>query len=269
MSAKVLACSTNKGGVLKSSVTVNLAGVWASKGKKVLIIDCDNQGNSILSFGRNPDSYEYTIYDVLLDGLAAEVAITNVYKNIDVLPSNDDMQFFEFDVLTNKDIQEKNRFLLLKKAVNHLKNHYDIILVDSPPTLALTQANILSFVDDVIIPFQPEPYSQRSLIKIVESINTLKLDTNPNLKILGILGTLVDSRANLHVEILKECRQLCDKMDWKLFDIVISRSVRFADELKRQGLPATLSMPNHPIVKKYFELAKEIEEQWQEREVKV
>jgi len=268
MKAKVLACSTNKGGVLKSSVTVNLAGVWASQGKKVLIIDCDNQGNSILSFGHNPDKFEYTVYDVLLDGLAAEAAIVNVYKNIDVLPSNDDMTFFEFDVLTNKDIREKDRFLLLKKAVNHLKESYDIILVDSPPTLALTQANILSFVDYVIIPFQPEPYSMRSLVKIVQSINTLKLDTNPNIEILGILGTLVDSRANLHTEILQECRKLCEQKGWKLFETVISRSIRFADELKQQGLPATLSLPKHNIVKKYFDLAKEIEEVWQEIKVK-
>ncbi|PFP29356.1 chromosome partitioning protein ParA [Bacillus sp. AFS073361] len=267
MGAKVLACSTNKGGVLKTSVTVNLAGVWASQGKKVLIIDCDNQGNSILSFGHNPDKFENTIYDVLVDGLAAEVARVNVYKNIDVIPANDDMTFFEMDVLTNKGIRELDRFLLLKKAVNHLKSDYDIILVDSPPTLALTQANILSFVDYVVIPFQPEPYSMRSLVKIVQSINTLKLDTNPNIEILGILGTLVDSRANLHTKILQECRQLCEQKGWKLFDTVITRSVRYADEIKEQGLPATLSFPKHPTVKKYFELAKEIEEAWQEKKV--
>jgi chromosome partitioning protein len=269
MECKVIALSTNKGGVLKSSVTVNLAGVWATQGKRVLIIDCDNQGNSILSFGQNPDKFEYTVYDVMLDGLAAEAAIVNAYKNIDVIPANDDMTFFEFDVLTNKEIKEKDRFMLLRKAMNHLKKHYDVILVDSPPTLALTQANILSFVDYVIIPFQPEPYSMRSLIKIVQSINTLKLDTNPNIEILGILGTLVDSRANLHVEILQECRQLCMERGWKLFDTVIPRSVRFADELKRQGLPATISLPKHPLVKNYFEFAKEIEEAWQEKKEKV
>lgn len=265
MSAKVLACSTNKGGVLKSSVTVNMAGVWASQGKKVLIIDCDNQGNAILSFGQNPDKFEYTIYDVLLDGLAAEAAMVKVHENIDVIPANDDMAFFEMDVLTNKEIKDKDRFLLLKKAMNHLKHHYDVILVDSPPTLALTQANILSFVDYVIIPFQPEPYSMRSLIKIVQSVNTLKLETNPDIEILGILGTLVDNRANLHSEIMKECRQLCLQKGWKLFDTAIPRSIRFADELKRQGLPATLSLSNHQIVKKYFELVKEIEELWQEK----
>ncbi|GAA3314913.1 hypothetical protein GCM10020331_008660 [Ectobacillus funiculus] len=165
---KVLAFSTNKGGVFKkSSATVNTAGAWASQGKRVLIIDMDNQGNSILSFGQNPDSFEYTTYDVLVDGLAAEVAIVNVHENVDVLPANDDFTFFEFDVLTDKRFTKRAvLFLLLKKnAVNHLRNEYDIILVDSPPTLALTQGNILSFVDYVIIPFQPEPYSQRSLVK--------------------------------------------------------------------------------------------------------
>jgi chromosome partitioning protein len=267
--AKVLAFSTNKGGVLKSSATVNTAGAWASQGKRVLIIDMDNQGNSILSFGQNPDSFEYTTYDVLVDGLAAEVAIVNVHENVDVLPANDDFTFFEFDVLTDKRFTKEQYFLLLKNAVNHLRNEYDIILVDSPPTLALTQGNILSFVDYVIIPFQPEPYSQRSLVKMMDAIATMKKDTNPDIKILGILATLVDTRTNLHTTILQECRFLCRQMGWKLFDTVIPRSVRFADEIKSKGLPATLSKSKDPIVQNYFELVEEIEKQWQDKKARV
>lgn len=262
--AKVLAFSTNKGGVLKSSATVNCAGVWASLGKRVLIIDCDNQGNSILSFGQNPDNFEYTTYDVLVDGLAAEMAIVNVHKNIDVLPANDDFAFFEFDVLTKKKFTPEQLFLILKNAVNHLRKDYDIILVDSPPTLSLTQGNILAFVDYVIIPFQPEPYSQRSLIKMVEAIGTMKEETNPNIKILGILATLVDLRTHLHTVIMQECRLLCRDMKWRLFHTNITRSVRFADQVREKGLPATLSKAKDPVVQNYFELVKEIEEAWQE-----
>jgi chromosome partitioning protein len=266
MSAKVLACSTNKGGVLKSSVTVNLAGVWASQGKKVLIIDMDNQGNSLVSFGKNPDNFEDTVYDVLMDGLAAEHTIVNVWENIDVLPSNDDMRFFENDLKESGRDQGNDKFLFLKNAVNHLRNQYDIILVDSPPTLGTTQGNILAFVDYVIIPFQPEPYSQRSLIKIVEAIREMQEDINTNIEILGVLATLVDARATVHSEIIKECRQLCLEKDWHMFDTVIPRSIRFADELRKAGLPATISFPNHYIVKRYYDLAKEIELQWQEIE---
>lgn len=266
--AKVLTVATNKGGVLKSSVTVNLAGVWATQGLKVLIVDTDNQGNVLVSFGQNPDEFENTIYDVLLDGLAAEVTIYHANKNIDIIPANDDARFLEFDILTNKKIKDGDRFLLLKNAVQHLRSEYDIILVDSPPTLSLTAGNILSFVDEVIIPFQPEPYSKRSLLKMVESINLMKLDTNPQLEILGILPTLVDGRANLHSRIISECRQLALEHGWKIYDSVIPRSIRFADEVDQQNLPATLSLPKHHIVKIYFDLVKEIEDQWQEKAVK-
>jgi chromosome partitioning protein len=266
--AKVLTVATNKGGVLKSSVTVNLAGVWATQGLKVLIIDTDNQGNVLVSFGQNPDDFDNTIYDVLLDGMPAEHTIYKAHENVDVIPANDDARFLEFDILTNKRIKEADRFLLLKKAMNHLRNEYDIILVDSPPTLSLTAANILTFVDHVIIPFQPEPYSKRSLVKMVEAINLMKLETNPQLEILGILPTLVDGRANLHSRIISECRQLALDYGWKIYDSVIPRSIRFADEVDQQNLPATISLPKHPIVKHYFELAKEIEEQWQEKAVK-
>lgn len=269
MEARVLACSTNKGGVLKSSVTANLSGVWATQGKKVLIIDMDNQGNSLVSFGQNPDQYQNTIYDVLLDGLPAEHAIVKVYENIDVLPANDDMAHFENDIIKSGRDNGLNKFMFLKNAVNHLRFHYDIILVDSPPTLSTTQGNILAFVDDVIIPFQPEPFSQRSLIKIIEAIHEMKNVVNPNLNILGILSTLVDTRAIIHSEIIQECRVLCDQRGWYMFDEVIPRSIRFASELKQQGLPATISNPKHYIVKRYFELAKEIDQKWQEKEVRV
>lgn len=269
MGAKVLACSTNKGGVLKSSLTVNLAGVWASQGKKVLIIDMDNQGNSLVSFGKNPDDYEDTIYDVLLDGLAVEHTRVNVYENIDVIPANDDMRFFENDLKESGRDEGKDRFLFLKNAVNHLRSEYDIILVDSPPTLGTTQGNILAFVDYVVIPFQPEPYSQRSLVKIVEAIKEMQIDINNQIEILGIVATLVDSRAVIHSEIISECRQFASERNWHVFDTVIPRSVRFPDEIRRSGLPATISFPNHKIVAKYKELAKEIEDRWQENKVTV
>ncbi|MEH7114529.1 ParA family protein [Neobacillus niacini] len=256
MSAKVIALSTNKGGVLKTSVTAHLAPIWAKQGKKVLIIDMDGQGNSAMSFGKIPKKIEDTMYDVLIDGMAAEVAIMNVYENIDLLPSNKKMRFFE------NDLKGPNKLLRLKNAVNHLRKEYDVILVDSPPTLGTTQGNILAFVDQVIIPFQPEPFSQLSLVEIVEGIEDIQENLNKELRILGILATLVDSRAGLHSETIQEARAYCDKKGWYMFETVIPRSIRFATELKRNGLPATISLPKHPMVQHYFELAKEIEERW-------
>lgn len=255
--SQVWAVSTNKGGVLKTSITTNLAGVLAKQGKKVLIIDTDNQGNVALSFGQNPDKLDKTIYDVLTDGLKPEEAIINVHNGIDLLPCNDDMQFLEFDVLTNRDKYPKP-FSLLKDAISpELRKKYDHILIDSPPTLGLTQGNILAIADSVIIPFQPESYSMRSLTKIITAIADFKKKHNPGLRVLGVVATLVDSRTTLHSEVLKEARQYCQKQKIPMFETVIPRSVRFASSIAYEKLPATLTDANNPLVASYFELYKE------------
>lgn len=265
---EVWAISTNKGGVLKTSITTNLAGCLAEKGKRVLIIDTDNQGNVALTFGKNPDTFENTIYDVLM-GLAAEVAITTVYNStsggiVDLLPSNDDMAFLEFDVLTQRDTY-KQPFLLLKNAVSHLKNSYDHILIDSPPNLGLTAGNVLSFADKVIIPFQPESYSMRSLVKILQAMENFKIEHNETLQVLGIVATLVDTRTTLHSHVLQECRKFCSQQGISMFETVIPRSVRFASSVAYESLPASLSSDkNNKLVLSYHELLEEIEEKGRE-----
>ncbi|WP_128896661.1 ParA family protein [Longirhabdus pacifica] len=251
----VWAISTNKGGVLKTSITTNLAGVFSKK-HKILIVDTDNQGNVALSFGKNPDDYEYTIYDVLVEDVKAEDAIFNVYKNIDVIPANDDMAFFEFDVLNNSNY--KNPFSLLKNKILDLKDQYDYILIDTPPNMGLVQGNVLSCSDQVIIPFQPESYSMRSLLKILKAIEDFKNQHNPNLNILGVVATLVDLRTILHSEVLQECRKYCMNHDIKVFDTIIPRSVRFASSIAYDGLPASLTDHTNQLVASYYELAKEI-----------
>lgn len=255
--SQIWAVSTNKGGVLKTSITTNLAGVLSKQGKKVLIIDTDNQGNAALSFGQNPDKLKVSIYDVLTDGLKPEKAIINVHTGIDLLPCNDDMQFLEFDVLTDREKYPKP-FSLLKSAITtNLRKKYDHILIDSPPTLGLTQGNILTASDAIIIPFQPESYSMRSLTKIIKAISDFKAKHNPKLEILGVVATLVDSRTTLHSDILKEARQYCLKQGIPMFETVIPRSVRFAASIAYEQLPATLTDANNPLVASYFELYKE------------
>lgn len=256
--AKVWAISTNKGGVLKTTITTNLAGIL-SKDKKVLIIDTDMQGNCLITFGKNPDQQELTIYDVLVNNVPAEKAIVNVYKNIDVLPANDDMDLFDFDILMNIKKYPKF-FMLVKDAIQKLRSKYDYILVDSPPYKGLMHGNILSFVDKVLIPFQPETYSMRSLVKMIQSIEEFKKQHNPTLSILGVVATLVDQRTTLHSQVLQECRKYCVQHDVNMFDTVIPRSVRFAASVAYDKLPATLTDVKNPIVMNYFELLKEAEQ---------
>jgi chromosome partitioning protein len=255
--AQVWAVSTNKGGVLKTSITTNLAGILA-KDKKVLIVDTETQGNCLVSFGINPDKQKTTIYDVLVNNVPAEKAVVNVYKNIDVLGANDDMEGFDFEILMNVK-KYPNFFYLLKNALQHLRNKYDYILVDALPYKGLVHGNILTFVDKVIIPFQPESYSMRSLVKMIKSVEDFK-QHNPELSILGVVATLVDQRTTLHSEVLQECRKYCAEHKVKLFDTVIPRSVRFASSVAYNQLPATLTDSKNDIVKNYFQLLGEIKQ---------
>lgn len=260
MTAKVIAVSTNKGGTLKTSLTCNIAGVL-SKDKKILIVDADNQGNAALTFGKNPDKYQLTLYDVLVDGLDTKKAIYNIYENIDLLPSNDEMAFFEFEVLTkNTKKGFSHVFTLLRNALESVLRDYDYILIDSPPNLGLTQGNVLTAADEVLIPFQPENYSMRSLTKIIKSINDFKTLQNPNLSIMGVVATLVKSGTVLHSQTLQECRKYCQEHSLIMYDTVIPVSIRFASSVAFDRLPAVLSDKGNVLVASYFELVKEIQE---------
>lgn len=254
---KVLAISTNKGGVLKTSMTTNIAGVLAKQGKKVLIIDADNQGDAALSFGKNPDKFKNTLYDVMVDGIHPKHAVVKVHKNIFLLPSNDDMTFLEFDILTNPE-RQKGQFMLMTKSLAHMVNEYDHIIIDTPPNMGLMQGNILCFADQILIPFQPEIYSMRSLTKIIKAVKEFGSRYNPGLSILGVVATLVDNRTNLHLATMAECRKYCKKNNITVFNTAIPKSIKFANSIAYKRKPAVLTEKKNPLVHSYFELTKEL-----------
>lgn len=257
----IIAVSNNKGGVLKTTTATNLAGVASKHGKRVLIVDCDNQANVSLSFNLNPDQFENTLYDVLVDEVDPRYVIEHVADNIDILSSNDSLSMLEFEILT--DLKKYPQpFYLLRKMLKDIVNDYDIIFLDSPPNLGLVSGNILSFADEVLIPFQPESYSMRSLIKMIEAIDEFKKVHNPRLNILGVVGTLVNNRTNLHTNILQQSRKYCAHKHIKMFDTIIPRSIRFASSVGFEGLPATMvkENKNNDIVNAYINLYNEIKE---------
>src|SRR5690625_3575086 len=145
MSCRVIAVMTNKGGVLKTSLTTNIAGVLAQNKKKVLIIDSDNQGNVGVSFGLNPDEYKNSIYDVLLEDMPIKDALIKVHKNIDIVVANDEMNDFELNVLINFKNYD-NLFNMLEKPIKTIRKDYDYILIDTAPNLGLTNGNVLAIV---------------------------------------------------------------------------------------------------------------------------
>jgi chromosome partitioning protein len=256
--ARKIAVCTNKGGVLKTTVATNLAGIVHQDGKRVLLVDTDNQGNVALTFGKNPDDYELTIYDVLVKGVPAEQAIIRLRHGLDLLPSNDDMGFFEHDIFRNIG-DYPDPYGLLRRSMAGVDDSYYTVIIDTPPNLGLTTAQVLSYVDEVIIPFQPETYSMRSLTKIIQVIEDFRQHTNPQLRIAGVLATLVDSRTALHDIILQECRKYCHQNGIPMFETVIPKSIRFANAVAYKALPATIAAPNDPVVRTYFDLAKELD----------
>lgn len=255
--AEIWTVSTRKGGVLKTSITVNTAGVLA-RDNKVLIVDMDAQGNVLTSFGQNPDNIEFSIKDVLLGELTnPRDAIINVHPNIDVLPANDDMGDFEFAVIPRRD-RYPQPFSLLTRALSCLVTEYDYILIDTPPNFGLIQGNALMFSDKVIVPFQPESYSMRALVKILQTIEHFKQDYNPNLQLLGVVATLVDMRTSLHCEIMENARKFCAKNNIPLMHTIIPRSIRYASSIAYDNAPPTISNPNNKVSEHYFELLEEV-----------
>lgn len=256
--AEVWTISTRKGGVLKTTITVNLAGVL-SQNAKVLIVDLDSQGNVLVSFGENPDACKLTIKDLMLkEHTNPQDVIVSVHENIDVLPANDDMGDFEFQVIPRTTLYP-DPFSLLKNAIKKLQYEYDYILIDTPPNFGLIQGNALMIADKVIVPFQPESYSMRSLVKILETIETFKQEYNPKLELQAVVATLVDMRTSLHCEIMEEARKFCRKKNIPLTDTIIPKSIRYPSTIAYNRLPATLAYPNNKMSDHYYELLEEVQ----------
>ena len=255
---EIYAISMNKGGVGKTSLVSNLAGAISKKEKKkILIIDTDGQGNSSIAFGLNPSEFENTIYDMLLGYETAESVMVHIDEYIDIIPANEDMNFLEFDILP--DIQKYDSpFHLLKNCIQGIISKYDYIFIDTPPSMGLVAGNVLTAANKVIIPFVPEIFGVKGLIRVVDAINDLKGRENPDLDILGVVGMMVDSRTTLHSEMLQQARRYCMEQGIYMFETIIPKSIRFANSTAYEGKPATWTDSNNPIVKAYFELMEEV-----------
>lgn len=255
----VYSVSANKGGVGKTSFVTNLAAAIVQKKPKsrVLIVDTDAQGNASLAFGKNPKNHEDTIYDVLVEGKPINEVKIKLSDRLDLLPSNVDMDFLDFDVLTN---QEKytNPFHLLVKPLEAVREQYDYIFIDTPPSMGLVAGNVLVAADRVIIPFAPETFAVSGIVRVVDAINDFREKQNPKLKIDGIVGMMVDTRTVLHSEMLTKARQYCLQNDYHMYETIIPRSIRFASSTAYEGVPAVMSDAQNAIVAAYFELMEEV-----------
>lgn len=258
MSGIVYSVLMNKGGVGKTSLVTNFASALhlRSPEKKVLIVDTDGQGNCALAFNINPDTLENTIYDCMVSKLSAEQAIIPIRENFDILPANDDMNFFELDVLPH--LNGENPFGFLSPIVDQVREKYDYIFIDSPPDMKVIAGNIMMTTDIILLPFKPEVFSVQGLIRVIKKIDQFKKDFDIDPRIGGVVGMMVKSHTNLHSGLMLQADAYCKKNAIPFFNARIPESIRYADSTREYGMPITLADPKGKHAQVFFDLLEEV-----------
>jgi chromosome partitioning protein len=245
--AKVIAFANQKGGVAKTTTTLNLAAAFVEEGHRVLCVDMDPQGNLTMSQGINPDAVERSMYDVLVHDLPIREVIRR--REVDVACSSIDLAGAEI-AMSTKIGRERS----LAKALRPISEDYDFICIDTPPSLGLLTINALTAANQVIVPVQCEYLSMRGLIQLQNTLAMIQENLNPDVVIAGILPTMVDTRT-LHakeaIEILEE------NFGDRLFGARIKKTVRFA-EAPVKGMSVLKYEPNGTAADAYRQLAKEV-----------
>ncbi len=227
--AKIISFANQKGGVGKTTSAINIAAAIGLKGKKTLLLDCDPQGNASSGVGIRRNRIGATTYDILIGRARAEDAIIKTeYKNLSVLPSSMPLAAAELELADLED-----RAFRLKNALESVKNDYDYIFIDCPPSLGMLTINALTASDGVIVPMQCEYFSLEGLTQILSTVKQVKRLYNSDLSLTGILITMHNGRLNLSVQVLDELKKhYADK----LFSTPISRNVRLS-EAPSFGMP--------------------------------
>lgn len=220
--AKVISIFNQKGGVGKTTTNVNLCAALAIKGKNILSIDIDPQGNSTSGFGVDKNNLEYSIYDVLIEDVDINKAIIKTQiEKLDLLPANIQLAGAEIE-LTNTKYREKT----LKEKINLIDKKYDFIIIDCPPSLGLLSLNALTASNTVLIPIQCEYYSLEGVSQLMDTVNLVNRNLNPRLDIEGVLLNMYDGRTNLSIQVVEEVKKYFKN---KVYKTVIPRNVRLAE----------------------------------------
>ncbi len=247
---RTIVVANQKGGVGKTTTTINLGAALAEKGKKVLVVDMDPQGNTTSGFGVEKDQLERTIYELLLGEISVEdCIIRNVLKNLSLIPSNINLSGAEIELVG---IEDKEN--LLKNSLIPLKPDYDFILIDCPPSLNMLTINSFCAGDTVLVPIQCEYYALEGLTQLIHTIDLVKDRLNPELEIEGIVFTMFDARTKLSLQVVEDVKA---NLDQNIYKTIIPRNVRLA-EAPSYGLPITEYDPRSAGANAYRKLAKEV-----------
>ena len=246
---KIISVANQKGGVGKTTTTVNLSTILAKKGKKVLLIDTDPQGNATSGLGVSKD-VELSVYDILIgDTEFDETLQETAIKNLKVCPSNISLAGAEVQLVSMMSREQR-----LKTKLDKIKDQYDYILIDCPPSLGLVTLNALTASDSVLIPVQCEYFALEGLGQLLNTVNLVKKHLNKNLEIEGALLTMYDARTNLSNQVVKEVKKYFED---KVYKTVIPRNVRLS-EAPSYGMPITVYDPRSKGAKAYEKFAKEL-----------
>lgn len=219
---KIIAITNQKGGVGKTTTTVNLAAGLGLLGKKVLVVDIDPQANATSGLNINKKSLKFTLYDCLIFKEEAKETIINTsFKNIDILPGDINLAAAEINLSSIK-----NREYQLKSTLLKIQDRYDFVLIDCPPSLGLITINALTAADTILVPIQCEYYALEGLSQLMSTVRRIKELYNPYLEIEGVLLTMYDSRLNLTLQVVEEIKKFFPK---KLFKTPVKRTVRISE----------------------------------------
>lgn len=247
---KIIAITNQKGGVGKTTTTVNLGASLAQLGNRVLLIDIDPQGNATSGVGVDKGELDACIYDLLVgEAETKDVIIETEFENLSIIPAMIQLAGAEIELVSAISREEK-----LKSALEQVENDYDFILIDCPPSLGLLTLNALTAATSVLIPVQAEYYALEGLSQLLNTIRLVQKHLNRNLLIEGVLLTMFDARTNLGIQVIEEVKMYFQE---KVYQAIIPRNVRLG-EAPSHGKPITVYDPRSKGAEVYLELAKEV-----------
>lgn len=248
---RIIAIANQKGGVGKTTTSINLSACLAEMEKKVLVIDLDPQGNTTSGFGIDKSEMENTVYELMLDECTIKESMTKVenIENLSLIPSNVNLAGAEIELLG---INEKE--YILKNAVDYIRDDYDYIIIDCPPSLNMLTVNAMTTADSILVPIQCEYYALEGISQLIHTIDLVQERLNANLKIDGVVFTMYDARTNLSSDVVNTVKE---NLNATVYQTIIPRNVRLA-EAPSHGLPINLYDPKSAGAESYRNLAKEI-----------
>lgn len=247
---KIIAIANQKGGVGKTTTSINLSACLAEKGKKVLVIDTDPQGNTTSGFGIDKNDLENTIYELILGECSiSDCIVKNIIENVSVLPSNVNLAAAEIEL-----IGVERKEYILKNEVDYVKDEYDFIIIDCPPSLNMLTINSMTTADSVLVPIQCEYYALEGLSQLIHTINLVKERLNPDLDMDGVVFTMYDSRTNLSTQVVDNVKQ---NLKQKVYNTLIPRNIRLA-EAPSYGMPINKYDAKSAGAEAYMQLAEEV-----------